>query len=318
MKYLTYRNGDKMPIIGLGTWKSEPGDVYDAVIEAVKMGYRHIDCAAIYQNEKEIGKAFKYLFDNNIVKREDLWVTSKLWNNSHKEEEVIPAIKQTLEDLQLEYLDLYLIHWPVALKHDVTFPEKGDDFISLNDVPLSETWKGMEKTLAEGLAKHIGVSNFNSDKLQKVVDSANHNPEMNQVELHPLLPQNDLMDYCNGMGIHMTAYSPLGSRDRDDQMKKENEPNMFEIPDLKDAANSLNISVPQLLIAWGVNRNTAVIPKSVNPDHMKSNLEAAEIDLSKEMMEKIESAGEQFRYVDGSFWTMEGSPYKMEDLWETV
>ncbi|NMM48154.1 aldo/keto reductase [Marinigracilibium pacificum] len=318
MKFINLANNDKMPIVGLGTWKSAPGEVYDAVVSAVKMGYRHIDCAAIYQNEKEIGNAFKYLFDNGIVKREDLWITSKLWNNAHKKDNVIPALKQTLADLQLDYLDLYLIHWPVVLKDGIVFPEKGDDFASLNEVPLTETWNGMELALESGLTKHIGVSNFNSTKLKEVLSVAKHKPEMNQVELHPLLPQNELISFCKENDINMTAYSPLGSRDRAVQMKKDDEPNMFQHPVLKEVAEELGIPVPQLMIAWAVNRGTVVIPKSTNPEHMKTNLEAADIQISEELMNKINSIGDSYRYVDGSFWTMEGSPYEMTDLWEMV
>jgi len=146
-----------MPALGLGTWKSDPGEVYKAVREAIKMGYRHIDCAMIYQNEAEIGQAFSDAFKDGDVKREELWITSKLWNNAHIKDDVQPALENTLKDLQLDYLDLYLIHWPVALKPGVGFPSSEDDFLSLKEVPTAVTWSGMEECKKVGLAKHIGV-----------------------------------------------------------------------------------------------------------------------------------------------------------------
>lgn len=166
MTALKFRNNDEMPILGLGTFRSEPNEVYNAVLSAIKIGYRHIDCAAAYGNEKEVGNAIAEAIKQGLVTREDLWVTSKLWNASHGVENVIPALNQTLEDLQLDYLDLYLIHWPVALKKGTEMPEKASDFIPLSEVPLTNTWKGMEAALEQGLTKHIGVSNFNESQLK--------------------------------------------------------------------------------------------------------------------------------------------------------
>ena len=142
MKAHIFKNKDSMPALGLGTWKSAPGDVYKAVKIAIKTGYRHIDCAPVYGNEKEVGKAISECIAEGMVKRTDLWITSKLWNNQHARTDVVPALKQTLSDLNTTYLDLFLIHWPIALKKDIMFPQSGKDMILLKEIPLTETWKG--------------------------------------------------------------------------------------------------------------------------------------------------------------------------------
>ena len=213
MQTLEFKNNDQMPILGLGTWKAEPGVVGNAVREAIRIGYRHIDCAAIYGNEAEIGIALEGAIQEGLVTREELWVTSKLWNNAHAKEGVPIALKKTLADLRLDYLNLYLIHWPVATKPDVVFPRKADDFFSLAEMPLSETWAGMEDCVERGLVKHIGVSNFSINKIEELSNSKTR-PEVNQIELHPYLQQDDMLSYCSTTNIHLTAYSPLGSIDR--------------------------------------------------------------------------------------------------------
>ncbi len=315
MNQLTFRNGDKIDAIGLGTWKSEPGEVYNAIREAIKIGYRHIDCAWIYKNEDEIGKAFNDAFDAGDVKREDLFITSKLWNTFHDPNDVEENIQQTLKDLQLDYLDLYLMHWPVAVKKGVGFPESGDDFIGLDKLPLIDTWKAMEKLLKKGLTKHIGVSNFNIPKIQGLIDAGGMVPEMNQVESHPLLAQQELLEFCKKNQILYTAYSPLGSRDRAEGMKAEDEPDMFEIPRLKAIAENHGVHPAQILIKWAEARGTIVIPKSVNPQRLKANLASAEIPLSDFEMMEINKLDMGYRYVNGKFWEREGGPYTAEALW---
>jgi len=224
MKSYQLANEDTIPALGLGTWKSEPGKVYEAIQTAIQIGYRHIDCAPVYKNEPEVGQALKEAITSGIVKRSELWITSKLWNNAHESEEVIPALQQTLLDLQLDYLDLFLIHWPVVLKKEVSFPQKAADYLSLEEVPIAETWQAMETALKQGLCKHIGVSNFSQRKLAALRNDCTQKPEVNQVESHPYLQQKDLLDYCNSEGILLTAYSPLGSGDRAQGMKKQDEP----------------------------------------------------------------------------------------------
>ncbi|NBC56961.1 MAG: aldo/keto reductase, partial [Bacteroidetes bacterium] len=251
MKTLRFTNEDELDAIGLGTWKSAPGKVEDAVLSALKSGYKHIDCAAVYGNEAEIGKAFQKAINQKVISRENLWVTSKLWNTAHKAEDVIPALKQTLHDLQLDYLDLYLIHWPVAFRPDLHgFPESDDDFLSLQEVPVIETWQAMQEAKEQGLVKHLGVSNFSVTKLKDLMGKTDNPPEMNQVELHPFLHQDGLLEFCHSNDIHLTAYSPLGSGDRSTEMKADDEPSLLENAVVKAIAKQHNVTPAQILIAF--------------------------------------------------------------------
>lgn len=316
MKTLNFSNGDALPICGLGTWKSEPGEVYQAVLWAIEAGCRHIDCAAFYHNEKEVGAALAEAFANGLVKREEVFVTSKLWNDRHRLEDVKGGIEISLKDLKLDYLDLYLMHWPISFKYGVGFAESREQFHTYAEVPLAETWKGFQQIQSAGLTRHIGVSNFNIAKLEELFAAGGQGPEMNQVELHPYLRQEKLVDYCRGKGLLMTAYAPLGSGDRPAFVVKEGEPKLFEDPTILALAEKYAVSSAQILIAFSVHRNIAVIPKSVNRDRIKQNLQAAELPLEQDDMQQLLSIPLQNRYIDGTFFTGPESPYRLSDLWE--
>ncbi|MEM6434789.1 MAG: aldo/keto reductase [Cyanobacteria bacterium P01_D01_bin.115] len=313
---LLFKNGDQMPMLGLGTWKSAPGDVYQAVKAAVQAGYRHIDCAHIYGNEAEIGQALSELFGEGVITREQLWITSKLWNNDHAPDAVRPALETTLANLQLDYLDLYLIHWPVALQPDAQFPLTPEKMISLDDLPLLTTWQAMESLVDAGRCRHIGVSNVSRPKLQTLLDAARMKPEMNQIELHPYLQQPALLTFCQQHDIHLTAYSPLGSKDRPDSLKAADEPMLLADPAIGAIAQRHGITPAQVLISWALHRGTAVIPKSTSPERIRENLAAASVSLSEADMDAIAALDRHRRYVDGTFWEIKGGPYTAASIWD--
>ncbi len=316
MKKLQFANGDQMPILGLGTWKSTSGEIYKAVKEALHLGYRHIDCAPIYGNEAEIGEALSESFKEGVVSRDQLWITSKLWNNSHAPEDVQPALEKTLADLQIDDLDLFLIHWPVTLRREVLFLESINDLITLDDLPIAETWSTMETMVDKGLCKHIGVSNFSVTKLKALLKTARLMPEMNQIELHPYLQQPAMLEFCNSNNIHLTAYAPLGSGDRPARLKVENEPILLQEPAIIKLAERHSATPAQMLISWAIHRRTAVIPKSVKPERLKQNLSAAELSLTREDMLEMAGFNRNRRYISGTFWAMEGGPYTIANIWD--
>ena len=306
----------EMPSIGLGTWKMEDGTATAAVKTALELGYRHIDCAPIYLNESDVGAAFADVFGAGEIKREDVWVTSKLWSNRHRPDLVQEALKKTLSDLQLDYLDLFMIHWPVVFRHDVHRPETAADMLPLEEMPLTQTWKALEGCLEAGLCRNIGVCNFSVKKLKLILEDCKIPPSANQVECHPFLPQVELAEFCKKQNIQLVAYSPLGSGDRPERMRHDSDPNMFESPEILEMAKSRGLSPGQIILAWAVNRGTSAIPKSSNPQRLADNLAAGSIDLSDEEMNLIDNIEINHRYVHGRFWVMEGGPYTVANLWD--
>lgn len=317
MQYASLSNGDAMPLLGLGTWKSEQRQVYTAVREAIKIGYRHFDCASIYGNEKEVGDAIRDAIQNNEVTRSELWITSKLWSNCHGKDQVEAALKESITNLGVDYLNLYLIHWPVSIKPEKTSATSVDDLLSPDQSPIRETWEVMEAGRDKGLTKHIGVSNFSVKKLQQLIADCKQKPEVNQIEHHPLLQQPNLLQYCASEGILITAYSPLGSMDRPQALKVKNAPVVLDHPVIQAIAAANGCSPAQVVLAWDVQRGISAIPKSVKPSRLRENLQAADLKLSNSDLEKIAALDQNIRLVNGSFWVMEGGPWTLQSLWDT-
>jgi alcohol dehydrogenase (NADP+) len=315
MQNLTFLNGDTMPILGLGTWKSRPGEVYNAIRKAIEIGYRHFDCARIYDNEEEIGQALADAIAAGEVKRTDLWITSKLWNDAHAEHDVRRALERALTDLKLDYLDLYLVHWPIAFEPQIDPATSEIIFAPEGKYPMEATWKAMEDCNKSGLARHIGVSNFIAAKIEAIMRSAEINPEMNQVELHPFLAQDDLIQFCHKNHIHLTAYAPLGSKGRSDALKKVDEPDLLSNPVIMDISLRNGMTPAQVLICWSLERGVAVIPKSVRVERLKQNFDSANFSLNETDMKAIAQLDRHRRFFMADFWMHEGSPLTSESLW---
>ncbi|MFZ6034753.1 MAG: aldo/keto reductase [Patescibacteria group bacterium] len=292
----------QIPSIGLGTWRSPKNAVGSAVEYAVlKAGYRHIDCASVYGNEKEIGAAFNKIFSSGKIKREDVFITSKLWNTDHDPVNVEAACRKTLKDLQLEYLDLYLVHWGIAFVHGPEIEPMGDNGMAKTvPVPLFETWQAMEKLVEKGLVKNIGVANFTVAMLVDLLTYAKIKPAMDQVEIHPYNSQELLVDYCRKMGIRVTAYSPFGS-----QESNANRPINDGV--IAEIAKDHGKTPAQVLVKWLGQRGIVAIPKSVTPERIKGNIDISGFELTTEEMKKIFALNRNHRFVDPIDWW--GIPY---------
>jgi diketogulonate reductase-like aldo/keto reductase len=298
---LPLNNKHKIPVLGLGTWKSEPDKVGTAVKTALNEGCRHIDCAAIYGNEPEIGQVFDKVFSAGEISREDVFVTSKLWNTEHHPDNVEVACKQTLKDLQLDYLDMYLMHWGIAFAKEKDLEPVQDGFVRTQPVSIQQTWQAMESLVEKGLVKSIGVSNFTVPMIVDLLTFAKIKPVMNQVEIHPYHSQKELIQYCHRQQIQVTAYAPLGGSSGDLENKPISDKEIINI------ASSHSKTPAQVLIKWALQRGTVAIPKSVTTKRIAENFKVFDFELSDEQMIKIDSLNKNHRFLNPRSWW--GVPY---------
>ncbi|XP_031764282.2 aldo-keto reductase AKR2E4-like [Galleria mellonella] len=281
-------SGYEMPIVGLGTYarKAEPGQVRQAVEWAIEAGYRHIDTATIYRNEGEVGEAIANKIKQGLITREELFITTKLWNDKHAEADVLPTLQESLSKLKLSYIDLYLIHWPVSIN------EKGEDA----EIDYIETWRGMENIVKLGLARSIGVSNFNKEQLTRILSVAQIKPAVHQFEINPTLTQHDLVNYVNQYSIVSVAYTPLGllSNARPEFAGKDV---IKTDPKLGELAQRYGKTRAQIALRYLIQRGITVIPKSFTKSRIEDNLNLFDFELSQEDMDVVDSYNLNFRCV---------------------
>ncbi|CAH0713938.1 unnamed protein product, partial [Brenthis ino] len=287
---VTLNNGFQMPFIGLGTYarKAEPLEFQRAVEWGIDVGYRHIDTATMYKNEKEVGSVISNKIKEGLVKREDLFITTKILNDKHAEKDVVPALKQSLEDMKLDYVDLYLVHWPVSVNSN------GEDM----KIDYIETWRGMEETVKLGLAKSIGVSNFNEEQLERLLKYAKIKPVVNQIEINPTLTQHKLVDFCKERSIIPVAYTPLGllSEARPEFNGKDV---IKTDPKLGQIAEKYGKSKAQIALRYLIQRGIPVLPKSFTKSRIEENINIFDFELSKEDMDIVDSYNLNHRCVPG-------------------
>jgi alcohol dehydrogenase (NADP+) len=313
-------SGAEIPVIGLGTFGSDRysgGEVADAVLDAATIGYRHFDCASVYGNEHQVGKSLQTIL-NGGVKREELWVTSKLWNDKHDEDDVIPSCQKSLDDLGLDYLDLYLVHWPFPNYHapgvDVTARDhSAKPYIHKN---YMRTWRQMEKLVEMGLVRHIGTSNMTIPKLELVLRDANIKPVANEMELHPHFQQPELFQYVIENGILPIGYSPIGSPSRPARDKTEDDTVDMEDPVIVRIAERLGVHPAVVCVKWAIQRGQIPIPFSVKRAQYLASLQATvSAPLTDEEMQQIAQIDRNCRLIKGQVFLWEGSQ-GWEDLWD--
>ncbi len=317
--FKTLYSGDKIPVIGLGTFGSDNYDaetVAQAVKTAIKMGYRHIDCASVYGNEKEIGNVLKQVIDEGIVTREELWITSKVWNDKHKQ--VVASCKQTLEDLQLDYLDLYLVHWPFPNFHppkcDVSTRQK--DAVPYIHEEYMKTWAQMESLVEMGLVRNIGTSNVTIPKMKLILRDCKIKPAINEMEIHPHFQQPELYQFMKDNGVEVIGYSPIGSPGRPERDKTPEDTVDMEDPVIVAIAGRLNIHPAVVCLKWAVQRGQITIPFSVKTEKIYNNLLGiTEGTLTNEEMEAISKIDKNCRLIKGQVFLWETAK-GWEDLWD--
>lgn len=297
-----------MPAVGLGIWKIDPEATAQAVADAISIGYRHIDSACDYGNEVEAGEGIKAAIAGGHCSRDDLWVTSKLWGTYHRPENVRVACERSLSDLGLDYLDLYLIHFPIALRY-VDFadryppgwfydPEAAEPSMEVDAVPLHETWAEMEKLVDAGLVKQIGICNFTSGLLIDLMAYSRIKPVMLQLESHPFLTQERLLRLAGDFGVAVTAFSPLGSLSYVSIDMATEADTVLTAPAVVAATERLQRTPAQVVLRWGVQRGTAIIPKTTRPERLRENLALFDFELSDAEMAAISSLDQHRRFND--------------------
>lgn len=277
----------EMPALGFGTLIADPVETKKAVKIALEVGFRQLDCAERYQNEKEVGEALQEVFKDGRIRREDLFIATKLWNNNHRPERVKPALEASLKRLQLDYVDLYFIHTPFAFQPgDEQDPRDNDgNVIYDKSVALLETWKAMESLADEGKAKALGLSDIGTGQLKEIFDAARIKPAVVQVESHPYLPQQELLEACKSRGIVLQAYSPLGHSI---------EPKLLQDVVIASAAMRVNKTPAQVLLAWALQRGTALLTTSKTRSHIQKNFDVST--LPDDVMKQIDKISTRIRF----------------------
>lgn len=301
-------SGDSLPAVGLGLWKIPRPQTAELVQSAVRAGYRHFDAACDYGNEAEVGAGLKRSLAAGECRRDELWITSKLWNTYHRAEHVRPACERTLRDLGVDYLDLYLIHFPIALEY-VPFderyppewlfdPEAAQPRMQPVAVPLAETWAAMERLVDAGLVRNIGICNFGCSPIRDLLSYAKIRPAVLQVELHPYLTQEKLLRYCRDERIVVTGFSPLGASSYLSLGMANEEESVLRQPAVLIAAKRLGKTPAQVVLRWAVQRGTAIVPKSVHPQRLAENLAIFDFELSSDEMQAISNLNRNRRFND--------------------
>ncbi|KAJ8940453.1 hypothetical protein NQ318_007154 [Aromia moschata] len=292
-KTLKLNNGREIPVVGLGTYKSRRGEVEDAVKIAVDVGYRHFDCAWLYGNEAEVGKALEETISKGKVKREDLFITSKLWNNFHAKKKVVPMLRETLANLRLDYVDLYLIHWPFAFKETASLWPINEGEGAYSDIDYLETWQGMEECVNLGLAKSIGVSNFNAHQIERLLKNCEIKPVCNQVEVNPNLNQKKLIQFCKQHDIVVVGYCPLG-RSEYAGTPGFPDPTIFD-PKVAEIAQKYKKTPAQVVLNYLVSLGISVIPKSVTKSRIIENIDIFDFKFDPEDVAYLDSCNKNQR-----------------------